>query len=187
MNDKHYWLEWDSYIYIKSVFFLTPVNAERLFLLRMNPNPTVRHSVWSVVIGGSVYWTTMFCSNQASIQKYLSVETIGQARKSVWLYSHYSSTVSANWYNPIPLENLLLTYLYIYCRFHLDLGIAPSHLLQFSFVWFWWEKITFSVETHFQLNTDWLVCRLARHGRAFSWITRSTEYLRLHFSPRQNS
>lgn len=46
----------------------------------MSTNPTVRHSFWSVVIGGSFYWLTMFCSNQASIQKYLSVENISQVR-----------------------------------------------------------------------------------------------------------
>lgn len=48
---------------------------------RMDPSPTVRHSFWSVVIGGTFYWLTMFCSNQASVQKYLSVETISQARQ----------------------------------------------------------------------------------------------------------
>ena len=47
----------------------------------MDPNPTVRLSFWSVVIGGTFYWATMFCANQASIQKYLSVETIDQARR----------------------------------------------------------------------------------------------------------
>ena len=53
----------------------------RLEIFNMNPTPTVRHSFWSVVVGGTFYWATMFCSNQASIQKYLSVENIGQVRK----------------------------------------------------------------------------------------------------------
>jgi hypothetical protein len=51
-----------------------------IIIYRMDPSPMVRHSFWSVVIGGTFYWLTMFCSNQASIQKYLSVETIAQAR-----------------------------------------------------------------------------------------------------------
>jgi len=59
----------------------------RIEVFELNPNPTVRHSMWSVVIGGTVYWTTMFCSNQASIQKYMSVESIGQARKALWVSS----------------------------------------------------------------------------------------------------
>lgn len=51
----------------------------------MTPNPTVRHSFWSVVVGGTFYWLTMFCSNQASIQKYLSVESISQVRSAIWV------------------------------------------------------------------------------------------------------
>ncbi|XP_012261214.1 putative sodium-dependent multivitamin transporter [Athalia rosae] len=59
----------------------------RLEFFNMDTSPTVRHSFWSVVIGGTFYWATMFCSNQASVQKYLSVETIGQARKALWVTS----------------------------------------------------------------------------------------------------
>ncbi|GBP30472.1 Sodium-coupled monocarboxylate transporter 1 [Eumeta japonica] len=51
----------------------------------MNPDPTVRHSFWSVAVGGTMYWTSMFCANQASIQKYLSVERIAQARVALWV------------------------------------------------------------------------------------------------------
>nr|CAD7194225.1 unnamed protein product [Timema douglasi] len=65
--------------------FFNP-HALYLFLFSsMDPDPTVRHSFWSVVVGGTFYWTAMFCANQASIQKYLSVETIGQARTSLWV------------------------------------------------------------------------------------------------------
>lgn len=53
----------------------------RLEFFNMDPTPTVRHSFWSVVVGGTFYWATMFCSNQASVQKYLSVESIGQVRR----------------------------------------------------------------------------------------------------------
>lgn len=61
--------------------------GNRLEFFNKDPSPTVRHSFWSVVIGGTFYWTTMFCSNQASIQKYLSVESISQVRKLVKFYS----------------------------------------------------------------------------------------------------
>lgn len=56
-------------------------DSGRLEFLNLDPSPTVRHSFWSVVIGGTFYWTTMFCSNQASVQKYLSVSSISQVRK----------------------------------------------------------------------------------------------------------
>ncbi|PBC33280.1 Sodium-coupled monocarboxylate transporter [Apis cerana cerana] len=57
----------------------------RIEFFNMNPDPTVRHSFWSVVIGGTIYWTTMFCSNQASVQKYLSVRSISQVRIALWV------------------------------------------------------------------------------------------------------
>ncbi|XP_067217370.1 sodium-coupled monocarboxylate transporter 1-like [Linepithema humile] len=63
------------------------VKSERIEFLNMNPSPTVRHSFWSVVIGGTFYWATMFCSNQASVQKYLSVERISQVRIALWVSS----------------------------------------------------------------------------------------------------
>ncbi|KAL0893887.1 hypothetical protein ABMA27_013990 [Loxostege sticticalis] len=59
--------------------------TERLHFFDMNPDPTVRHSFWSVVVGGTMYWTSMFCANQASVQKYLSVERISQVRVALWV------------------------------------------------------------------------------------------------------
>ncbi|CAH1113734.1 unnamed protein product [Psylliodes chrysocephalus] len=58
--------------------------TDRLEIFNFDPDMTVRHSFWSVVVGGTFYWMTMFCSNQASIQKYLSVESISQVRKAIW-------------------------------------------------------------------------------------------------------
>ncbi|XP_026757920.2 sodium-coupled monocarboxylate transporter 1-like [Galleria mellonella] len=58
--------------------------TDRLHFFNMNPDPTVRHSFWSVVVGGTIYWTSMFCANQATIQKYLSVECISQVRTALW-------------------------------------------------------------------------------------------------------
>lgn len=61
------------------------LHSGRIEFFNMDPRPTVRHSFWSVVVGGTFYWATMFCSNQASVQKYLSVKTIKQARKALWV------------------------------------------------------------------------------------------------------
>ncbi|XP_072762052.1 sodium-coupled monocarboxylate transporter 1 [Anoplolepis gracilipes] len=59
--------------------------SDRIEFFNMDPRPNVRHSFWSVVVGGTFYWATMFCSNQASIQKYLSVESISQVRIALWV------------------------------------------------------------------------------------------------------
>ncbi|XP_053593740.1 sodium-coupled monocarboxylate transporter 1 [Microplitis demolitor] len=61
--------------------------ANRIEFFNFDPRPTVRHSFWSVVIGGTFYWVTMFCSNQASVQKYLSVQSIGQVNTALWVSS----------------------------------------------------------------------------------------------------
>ncbi|RZF32171.1 hypothetical protein LSTR_LSTR004034 [Laodelphax striatellus] len=63
------------------------MESNRIELMVTDFDPRVRHSVWSVVIGGTFYWTTMYCANQASIQKYMTVETLGQARRALWVSS----------------------------------------------------------------------------------------------------
>lgn len=46
-----------------------------LFLHSLDPNPTTRHTVFSVVIGGFFYWTSLLCTNQASVQKCMSLKS----------------------------------------------------------------------------------------------------------------
>ncbi|XP_063223254.1 sodium-coupled monocarboxylate transporter 2-like [Bacillus rossius redtenbacheri] len=93
-----------------SVVWDHSLRGDRLEFFNLDPSPTTRHSFWTVVVGGTFYWTAMFCSNQASVQKCLSVETIRQARWALWtssfgliliftinfytgmiLYSHYNA------------------------------------------------------------------------------------------------
>jgi Na+/proline symporter len=88
-------------------------STERLEFFKMDADPTVRHTFWSVVVGGTFYWTTMFCSNQASVQKYLSVESISQVRKYVLSGSFYYNADFAD-----------------FCLAFKTLGfISPAHLL----------------------------------------------------------
>lgn len=37
-------------------------------------NPTARHTIFSVVIGGFFYWASLLCTNQASVQKCMSLK-----------------------------------------------------------------------------------------------------------------
>lgn len=39
-----------------------------------------RHSVYSVVIGGFFYWTSLLCVNQATVQKAMSLKNLAKAR-----------------------------------------------------------------------------------------------------------
>ncbi|XP_052788010.1 sodium-coupled monocarboxylate transporter 1-like [Mya arenaria] len=50
-----------------------------------NFDPTVRHSIWSLVIGGAVGWMSTYGCNQASVQRYCAVATLKESRCSVLL------------------------------------------------------------------------------------------------------
>lgn len=50
-----------------------------------NPNPHVRHSVFSVIIGGFFYWTSLLCVNQATVQKAMSLKSLTKAKISLTL------------------------------------------------------------------------------------------------------
>lgn len=97
-----------------------------VYCFSMNPDPTVRHSFWSVVVGGTMYWVSMFCANQASVQKYLSVERISQARVALWvsaigLVSVYSvnfatgALLAAHYAGCDPIEVKITLFILIYC------------------------------------------------------------------------
>lgn len=47
-----------------------------------DPNPTVRHSLWALLIGGTVWYTYGVSCSQDMIQRYLSLPTLGDARKA---------------------------------------------------------------------------------------------------------
>lgn len=71
-------------------------------------DPTTRHSVWSVVIGGFFYWTSLFCTNQASVQKCMSLKSLKLAKVAlgfailglvvVFLFNFYTGLMVYNHY-----------------------------------------------------------------------------------------
>ncbi|TDG52671.1 hypothetical protein AWZ03_000904 [Drosophila navojoa] len=60
--------------------FQTAAERSRLEFFNFDPSPTTRHTVWSVVIGGFFYWTSLFCTNQASVQKCMSLKSLKLAK-----------------------------------------------------------------------------------------------------------
>ncbi|XP_052899302.1 sodium-coupled monocarboxylate transporter 1 [Anopheles moucheti] len=56
----------------------------RIEFFNFDPNPTTRHSVFSVIIGGFFYWTSMFCTNQASVQKCMSLKSLKTAKLALY-------------------------------------------------------------------------------------------------------
>nr|XP_054752022.1 sodium-dependent multivitamin transporter-like [Lytechinus pictus] len=48
-------------------------------------DPTIRHTVWSLVFGATFNWLAIFGCNQASVQRYLSCPTLRAAKWSIYL------------------------------------------------------------------------------------------------------
>uniref|UniRef100_A0A6A7FWQ0 Sodium-coupled monocarboxylate transporter 1-like n=2 Tax=Hirondellea gigas TaxID=1518452 RepID=A0A6A7FWQ0_9CRUS len=61
------------------------VNSGRDELINFDPNPTTRHTVWSLIIGGYFTWVTIYGCNQAQVQRYLCVKKLYMARRALWI------------------------------------------------------------------------------------------------------
>ncbi|XP_055705827.1 sodium-coupled monocarboxylate transporter 1 isoform X1 [Phlebotomus papatasi] len=51
-----------------------------------NIDPTIRHSFWCLSIGGLFYWVQTNASSQNMIQRYLSLPSLRESRKAVWIF-----------------------------------------------------------------------------------------------------
>ncbi|KAK6981901.1 sodium-coupled monocarboxylate transporter, partial [Biomphalaria glabrata] len=54
--------------------------GSRLPKFDMNPDPFVRHTFWTLFIGGGFNMLTVYGANQANLQRYASVRTLWGAR-----------------------------------------------------------------------------------------------------------
>ncbi|CAB3400503.1 unnamed protein product [Caenorhabditis bovis] len=57
------------------------VQGNRLILNDFRVNPTIRHSVWSLMIGGMGNVVSLFAANQLSMQRYLGMDSLKSAQK----------------------------------------------------------------------------------------------------------
>ncbi|OWF48465.1 sodium-coupled monocarboxylate transporter 1-like [Mizuhopecten yessoensis] len=57
----------------------------RTLLLEFDPDPSTRHTVWNVVIGGGIFWGAIYGINQAQVQRAISVSSMSNMRKAIWL------------------------------------------------------------------------------------------------------
>uniref|UniRef100_A0A1A9ZMT8 Sodium-coupled monocarboxylate transporter 1 n=1 Tax=Glossina pallidipes TaxID=7398 RepID=A0A1A9ZMT8_GLOPL len=88
--------------------FTAAADGKRIEFFNFNMDPTTRHSVWSVVIGGFFYWTSLFCTNQASVQKCMSLKSLKLAKVAlgfailglvvVFLFNFYTGLMVYNHY-----------------------------------------------------------------------------------------
>uniref|UniRef100_A0A671QQ22 Sodium-coupled monocarboxylate transporter 1-like n=1 Tax=Sinocyclocheilus anshuiensis TaxID=1608454 RepID=A0A671QQ22_9TELE len=57
----------------------------RLETFSFDPDPLRRHSFWTIVVGGSLMWASMYSINQSQVQRYISCKTLTQAKLSLYL------------------------------------------------------------------------------------------------------
>ncbi|XP_017008571.2 sodium-coupled monocarboxylate transporter 1 [Drosophila takahashii] len=61
-------------------------NSDRLEAPDLRIDPTVRHTFWCLFFGGIVYWTQTNAVSQNMIQRYLSLPSLGDARKALCIF-----------------------------------------------------------------------------------------------------
>ncbi|XP_043823642.1 sodium-coupled monocarboxylate transporter 1-like [Dromiciops gliroides] len=57
----------------------------RLRLWDFNPSPLQRHTFWTITIGGTFTWTSIYGVNQSQVQRYLACKTRFQAKLALYL------------------------------------------------------------------------------------------------------
>ncbi|XP_053109130.1 sodium-coupled monocarboxylate transporter 1-like isoform X4 [Hemicordylus capensis] len=60
-------------------------NGGRLELWDFNPDPLQRHTFWTVTIGGTFTWLTVYGINQCQVQRYLACKTQVHAKLSLYI------------------------------------------------------------------------------------------------------
>ncbi|XP_045471086.1 putative sodium-dependent multivitamin transporter [Harmonia axyridis] len=56
----------------------------RTEILNFDPDPTVRHTWFTLIIGGGVTFLSLYAVNQTQVQRYLTVKDLKTAQKALW-------------------------------------------------------------------------------------------------------
>lgn len=60
-------------------------NGGRLNFWNFDPNPLQRHTFWTIIIGGTFTWTSIYGVNQSQVQRYISCKSRFQAKMSLYI------------------------------------------------------------------------------------------------------
>ncbi|CAC5394419.1 SLC5A6 [Mytilus coruscus] len=58
---------------------------DRIKFLILNPDPSERHSLWNMIVGGGFIWTAVYGINQAQVQRAVSFSSLAKAKLSLWV------------------------------------------------------------------------------------------------------
>lgn len=56
----------------------------KILIFSFDPDPTVRHSWFTLIIGGGITFLTLYAVNQTQVQRYLTVKDLKTAQKALW-------------------------------------------------------------------------------------------------------
>lgn len=94
-----------------SNIFKAASEGGRLELFTFNPDPTVRHSWLSLIIGGMFTYLSLYAVNQVQVQRLLTVKSLEAAQRALWwnwpILSALSLTTS--------FSGLIIYYFYQHC------------------------------------------------------------------------
>ena len=74
-----------------AVLFDTPNNV--LVSQSFDTDPTTRHTVWTMIVGGYFTWISVYGINQTQVQRYLTVKEKRQAVKYALIAENVSKLV----------------------------------------------------------------------------------------------
>ncbi|XP_031734188.1 sodium-coupled monocarboxylate transporter 1 [Anarrhichthys ocellatus] len=57
----------------------------RLEAFDFDPDPLKRHSFWTIIVGGSIMWVSIYSINQSQVQRYISCKTLRHAKMSLYV------------------------------------------------------------------------------------------------------
>ncbi|XP_062057980.1 sodium-coupled monocarboxylate transporter 1 [Lepus europaeus] len=60
-------------------------DGRRLNFWNFDPNPLQRHTFWTIIIGGTFTWTSIYGINQSQVQRYISCKSRFQAKLSLYI------------------------------------------------------------------------------------------------------
>ncbi|XP_056435268.1 sodium-coupled monocarboxylate transporter 1 [Gadus chalcogrammus] len=67
----------------------------RLEAFDFDPDPLKRHTFWTILVGGSMIWISVYSINQSQVQRYLACRSVAHAKTSLYLnYLGLLATVS---------------------------------------------------------------------------------------------
>ncbi|XP_039498525.1 sodium-coupled monocarboxylate transporter 1 [Drosophila santomea] len=92
-------------------FFESLAAGGRLIIGNIDPSPFVRNTVWSVVIGGSFYWTSIAAVHQTMVHRYMSLPNLRMVRTSI----AYFVVGAVIFYTVLSFLGLLIFHMYKDC------------------------------------------------------------------------